>query len=47
LPIKFSRTPGDVRRGAPTTGEHSRVNLAELGYDDGTIERLAGTAAIV
>jgi crotonobetainyl-CoA:carnitine CoA-transferase CaiB-like acyl-CoA transferase len=46
LPIKFSRTPGGVRRGAPTFGQDSRAILAELGYGDEEIERLAGAGAI-
>jgi len=32
LPVKFSRTPGKVRRGAPLYGEHTREILAELGF---------------
>jgi crotonobetainyl-CoA:carnitine CoA-transferase CaiB-like acyl-CoA transferase len=46
LPIKFSRTPGSVRRGAPTFGQDSRAILAELGYDEEAVERLAATGAI-
>lgn len=46
LPIKFSRTPGGVRGGAPTFGEHGRVLLAELGYDDAAIDRLTGAGAV-
>jgi crotonobetainyl-CoA:carnitine CoA-transferase CaiB-like acyl-CoA transferase len=46
LPIKFSRTPGSVRRGAPTFGQDSRAILAELGYDEEAVERLAGTGAV-
>jgi crotonobetainyl-CoA:carnitine CoA-transferase CaiB-like acyl-CoA transferase len=46
LPIKFSRTPGGVRRGAPTFGQDSRALLAELGYGEDEIDRLAGSGAI-
>lgn len=46
LPIKFSRTPGGVRRGAPTFGQDSRAILAELGYDEEAVERLAATGAV-
>jgi crotonobetainyl-CoA:carnitine CoA-transferase CaiB-like acyl-CoA transferase len=46
LPIKFSRTPGSVRRGAPTFGQDSRAILAELGYDEEAVERLAATGAV-
>ena len=46
LPIRFSSTPGGVRQGAPRLGEHSREVLAELGYDEGAIERLVQSGAI-
>jgi crotonobetainyl-CoA:carnitine CoA-transferase CaiB-like acyl-CoA transferase len=46
LPIKFSRTPGSIRRGAPTFGQDSRAILAELGYDEEAVARLAGTGAV-
>ncbi len=46
LPIKFSRTPGSVRRGAPTFGQDSRAILAELGYDEEAVERLTATGAV-
>jgi crotonobetainyl-CoA:carnitine CoA-transferase CaiB-like acyl-CoA transferase len=33
IPVKFSRTPGSVRRAAPLLGEHTREVLAEVGHD--------------
>ena len=39
LPVKFSRTPGGVRTGAPGYGEHTREVLAEHGFDEGEIAR--------
>ena len=31
-PVKFSRTPAEVRRGAPVLGQHSREILVEIGF---------------
>ena len=39
FPIKFSKTPSTVDRGAPLAGEHTREVLAEAGYDAATIDR--------
>jgi crotonobetainyl-CoA:carnitine CoA-transferase CaiB-like acyl-CoA transferase len=41
LPIKFSETPGSVRRAAPLLGQHTREVLREYGYSDAQIDRLA------
>ena len=46
LPVKFSETPGGIVRGAPLYGEHSREVLAEFGFGDKEIERLAAADAI-
>jgi crotonobetainyl-CoA:carnitine CoA-transferase CaiB-like acyl-CoA transferase len=46
FPIKFSKTPSKVERGAPLTGEHTREVLREAGYDAATIERLEKSGAI-
>lgn len=46
LPVKFSRSPGGVRRGAPTLGQHTRAVLADHGFDDDTLDRLAAEGAI-
>ncbi len=45
FPIKFSKTPSVVRRGAPLAGEHSREVLAELGWAETAIDQAlaAGT----
>ncbi len=47
LPVKFSATPGGVRRHAPTLGMHTREVLAELGYETGDIERLVASGAAI
>jgi crotonobetainyl-CoA:carnitine CoA-transferase CaiB-like acyl-CoA transferase len=43
LPIKFSATPGGVRRPAPRLGEHTREVLREAGFADAEIDGLART----
>ena len=46
FPIRFSKTPSTVERGAPVVGQHSRDVLREAGYDDETIERLIAAGAV-
>jgi len=46
LPIKFSATPGGVRRPAPVFGQHTREVLAEAGFDGNDIERLLREGAV-
>jgi len=46
-PVKFSATPGAVTRGAPVLGEHTREVLGELGYDDGAIDALVASGAVI
>ncbi|MBL0370635.1 CoA transferase [Rhizobium sp. KVB221] len=46
FPIKFSKTPSKVERGAPVTGQDTRDVLAEAGYDAATIDRLAANGVI-
>ena len=40
FPIRFSKTPSTIARGAPQIGEHSRAVLAEAGYDAAAIDAL-------
>ncbi|MDH3388736.1 MAG: CoA transferase [Gammaproteobacteria bacterium] len=46
-PVKFSRTPTRISRGAPLLGEHTREILAEYGYDDSEIDALAAAGDII
>ncbi|MBW7921448.1 MAG: CoA transferase [Rubellimicrobium sp.] len=46
FPIRFSRTPSAVDRGAPLAGQHTREVLAEAGYDDATVEALLAQGAL-
>jgi crotonobetainyl-CoA:carnitine CoA-transferase CaiB-like acyl-CoA transferase len=45
-PVKFSATPGEVRRGAPLYGEHSRAVLEEHGFNVSEIEELLASGAV-
>ncbi len=38
LPIKFHKTPGDVKRPAPVLGQHTREVLFDIGYDQTEID---------
>ena len=40
VPIKYSKTPGIIRRPAPELGEHTDEVLAEVGYSPEQIEKL-------
>jgi crotonobetainyl-CoA:carnitine CoA-transferase CaiB-like acyl-CoA transferase len=42
LPIKFSKTPGGVRKAAPLLGEDTREVLRQHGFSD---EEIAGLEA--
>src|SRR5215467_1144588 len=44
---RFSRTPPEIRRGAPRLGEHTQEVLAELGYSAAEIDALEADGAIV
>jgi len=46
FPIRFSKTPSTVHRGAPVVGQHSRDVLIEAGYDDAQIEALLARGAV-
>ncbi len=46
LPIKFSDTPGGVRRAAPLFGQDTREILREHGFSDVEIEQFAQQGAI-
>ena len=46
LPIKLSRTPGEVSRPAPTFGQHTREVLAEFGFSAGEIDALYAANAV-
>ncbi|MFA7323435.1 MAG: CaiB/BaiF CoA-transferase family protein [Candidatus Nanopelagicales bacterium] len=45
-PAVLSRTPSEVAGPRPVTGQHSRSILAELGYDDAALDRLAASGVI-
>jgi crotonobetainyl-CoA:carnitine CoA-transferase CaiB-like acyl-CoA transferase len=45
-PVKLSRTPGGVRRRAPTLGEHTDAILKELGFSAGEIAGLRKARAV-
>jgi crotonobetainyl-CoA:carnitine CoA-transferase CaiB-like acyl-CoA transferase len=47
FPIRFSKTPSTVERGAPVVGQHSREILAEAGLSDTQIEALLASGAVV
>ena len=46
FPIRFSKTPSTVERGAPLVGEHSRELLREAGLDDAAIEALIESGVV-
>jgi crotonobetainyl-CoA:carnitine CoA-transferase CaiB-like acyl-CoA transferase len=46
FPIRFSKTPSRVERGAPLTGQHTREVLTEAGYDADRIESLRNAGVI-
>jgi crotonobetainyl-CoA:carnitine CoA-transferase CaiB-like acyl-CoA transferase len=44
-PVTLSETPAAVQGGVPAPGEHTRAVLAELGYDEATIDALLASGA--
>jgi crotonobetainyl-CoA:carnitine CoA-transferase CaiB-like acyl-CoA transferase len=47
VPIKFSDTPGNIRRPAPTLGQHTAEVLREHGFDAAAIDALAAEGAVL
>jgi crotonobetainyl-CoA:carnitine CoA-transferase CaiB-like acyl-CoA transferase len=47
IPVKFSETPAHVAAGAPVYGQHTREVLAEYGYDEGEIDSLVSSGAVI
>ena len=45
-PVKFEKTPGQIRLGAPALGEHTREVLEEAGFSRAEIEALAAERII-
>jgi len=46
FPIKFSKTPSVIERGAPLVGEHTREILGEAGRDAANIEALIAAGVV-
>lgn len=46
FPYGFSKTPPEIRYGAPMVGEHSREVLSELGLDEARIDALIAAGAV-
>lgn len=46
IPVKLSKTPGQIRRRAPILGEHTREILNQLGWDDQRIETLCASGVL-
>lgn len=47
LPIKFSETPGEISRPAPTLGQHGHEILSEYGYQTDQIMALRDQGALI
>ena len=47
VPVKFSRTPGAVSRGAPLLGEHTRAVLTEIGLTPQELDRLLAEGIVI
>lgn len=46
FPIRFSKTPSSVERGAPITGQHTREILTEAGFAAERIEQLLASGVV-
>lgn len=46
IPVKLSRTPGEIVKGAPLLGENTESILKEIGYSDEQIAALIETGAV-
>jgi crotonobetainyl-CoA:carnitine CoA-transferase CaiB-like acyl-CoA transferase len=46
FPIKFSKTPSRVERGAPLAGQHTREILSDLGWSDDKVSQLINSKVI-
>jgi crotonobetainyl-CoA:carnitine CoA-transferase CaiB-like acyl-CoA transferase len=46
FPIRFSKTPSRVERGAPLAGQHTREILVELGWEDANIDALLASKVL-
>ena len=46
FPVKFSDTPGEMRRPPPVLGEHTDAVLGELGYATDEIARLRAEGTV-
>jgi crotonobetainyl-CoA:carnitine CoA-transferase CaiB-like acyl-CoA transferase len=47
LPVKFSDTPGGIRRPAPVYGQHTREVLREYGFTEAEIDRMVAEGAAI
>lgn len=46
VPIKFSKTPGEIKSPPPTLGQHNEEILKELGFGDSDIEKFKADKTI-
>lgn len=46
FPIRFSKTPSEVERGAPLTGEHTREVLEAAGFTAEAVDRLLAAGVV-
>ena len=46
FPIRFSKTPSNISRGAPQTGEHTRAVLLEAGFTPDEIDSLISSGVV-